>query len=295
MVTNCNVIHAQGRKTTLSQKIAYGGREGQLSDQGRSRTFYLYTPKSYNSRRGMPLVLVLHGHGGSGRSIAHTSRFNSLAEQKGFIVVYPDGIDQEWSLRDDVSFVDALIDHVKEIRNIDSHRIYAVGFSKGGILTQALACRLPNKIAAFASVAGALPVRLKGNCQPRSPVSMLMINGTNDRSVRYEGDDDTQQRGALISVPATIHFWRSHNGCPSSAQVRQLPHPRLSDGFKVKTSRYSDCSGGSEVLLAAVVGAGHLWPGGASDDVSVNKFNNKLGFNASKTIWDFFYRHHFPY
>ncbi len=299
LVTDCNASHAQGRMTP-GRKIAYGARDGQLSDHGRSRTYYLYTPTSYHSHRPMPLVLVLHGHGGSGRSIAHVSRFNNLAEQQGFIVAYPDGIDQEWSLRansqthvDDVSFVNTLIDHLQQIRNIDSHRIYVTGFSKGAILAQALACKLPDKIAAFGSVAGALPARLKPNCQPRTSVSMLMINGTRDQSVHYQGDGDTQERGALISVPATVNFWRTHDGCPSSAQIRQIPDSRSRD-FKVKIARYSSCKSGSEVLLASVVGGGHFWPGGASSDVSINRLNNKLGFNASKTTWNFFQRHSLP-
>gem|GEM_PF-564266 len=325
LVTDCNLSHAQGkiisgkkiayatrdgqlsdhgrsRSYYLSgKKIAYGARDGQLSDHGRSRSYYLYTPKSYHSHRPMPLVLVFHGHGGSGRSIAHVSRFNNLAEQQGFIVAYPDGIGQEWSLRansqthvDDVSFVTTLIDHLQQIRNIDSHRIYATGFSKGAILAQALACQLPDKIAAFGSVAGALPVRLKPNCQPRTSVSMLMINGTKDQSVHYQGDDDTHERGALISVPATVNFWRTHDGCPSSAQVRQIPDSRSRDRFKVKIARYSSCKSGSEVLLASVVGGGHFWPGGASTDVGINKLNTKLGFNASKTTWNFFQRHSLP-
>lgn len=279
------------------EKILRGDNYGQMSDQGRLRTYYLYTPKSYHPNRPLPLVLVFHGHGGSGRSIANTSRFNELAEKLGFIVVYPDGIDHEWSFRsysqtrvNDVSFVAALINHLQQITSIDSGRVYTTGFSKGGILSQVLACELPNKIAAFASVAGALPVRLKPICQPRTPISMLMINGTNDLSVHYNGDDDSQP-GALISIPETVNFWRSHDKCLSKAQVRQLPHPKESDRFKVKISRYSNCSGGSEVLLTTVVGGGHLWPGGASSDVTINKFNTKLGFNATKTIWDFFQRH----
>ncbi len=300
LVTDCQVIQAQER-TISSRKIAYGGNDQQISDQGRSRTYYLYTPKSYNSRRPMPLVLVLHGHGGSGHSIARVSRFNTLAEQEGFIVAYPDGINQEWSLRsnpqtnvDDVSFVSALLDRIQQTRNIDSEKIYVTGFSKGAILAQALACKLPNKIAAFASVAGALPVRLKPNCQPRTAVSMLMINGTNDRSVQYQGDRDSQERGALISVPATINFWRSHDHCSGAAPVRLLPGANPRAPYKVKISRSSGCKDASEVLLATVVGGGHSWPGGTSDDASLNKFNNKLGFNASKMIWNFFERHSLP-
>jgi polyhydroxybutyrate depolymerase len=66
--------------------------ESYVSHQGKLRTYYLYTPKSYNQNRPMPLVLVFHGSNGTGHSIADVTRFNDLAEKKGFIVVYPDGI-----------------------------------------------------------------------------------------------------------------------------------------------------------------------------------------------------------
>ncbi len=295
LVAGYNAIPAQAK--TITKKIAYGGSDRQLNFQGRSRSYYLYTPKSYHSNRPMPLVLVFHGHGGSGHSIARVSRFNTLAEQKGFMVAYPDGIGREWNVSpnskaNDVSFTTALIDHLGQIRNVDNHRIYATGFSKGAILAQALACKVPNKIAAFSSVAGALPVRLKSNCQPPTPVSMLMINGTNDRSVPYRGENP-QQRGALSSVPATVSFWRTHNGCPSSAQIRQLADGNSSD-LKVRIARYPSCKSGSEVLLASVVGGGHFWPGGASSDGSLNRLNNQLGFSASRTSWNFFNRHTLP-
>lgn len=301
LLTACESLQAQERSLP-KEKFSYGDSYGQLNDQGQLRTYYLYTPKSYNPNRPMPLLLVFHGHGGSGHSIADVTRFNELAEQKGFIAVYPDGIDHEWSLRhpgpfakeNDVAFVNALIEHLKQTRTIDSHRIYATGFSKGGILTQALACELSDKIAAFASVAGSLPVRLKPNCQPHSPISMLMINGTNDLAVNYQGDKDTSQRGALVSVPETVNFWRSQDKCTSAPEVKELPGSNPRDRIQVKTARFSGCSGGSEVMLASVVSGGHFWPGGATQDPSTIQFNAKLKFNASNTIWDFFGRHTLP-
>ena len=279
------------------EKISPDDGLGKLNNQGQIRTYQLYTPSYYQPDQSMPLVLVFHGNNGTGASIAEVTRFNKLAEQKGFIVVYPDGINHNWHLKnsshkkvDDFSFVATLIDKIKQIRNIDSHRIYATGFSKGAIFAQDLACELPSQFAAVASVAGSLPVRLKYTCQPKSPVSMLMINGTNDQSVHYEGDDKSK-KGALISIPEAVELWRKIDGCTSSAQVEHLPDPSPSDYFKVKTSHYSGCSSGAEVMLAAIENAGHLWPGGASTDPNVNQFNNKLGFNASQTIWDFFQRH----
>ncbi|MDF5729008.1 MAG: PHB depolymerase family esterase, partial [Rhizonema sp. PD38] len=299
VITSCKFIDA--KETTMpGDNSSSSDSDGQLNDQGIKRTYYLYTPESYDPDRPMPLVIVFHGHGGSGHSIAQVSRFNDLANQKGFIVVYPDGLDGEWSLRgifpakvNDVSFTTALLEHIQHIRNIDSRRIYATGFSKGAILTQALACKLPDRIAAFASVAGSLSIRFKPSCHPSTTVSMLMINGTNDQSVHYQGDHDSQ-RGSLISIPETVNFWRQHDGCASQPQVRKLPDPNPKDRFFVNVSRYSGCSKGTEVILASVMGGGHFWPGGASSDASLKKFNQNLGFNASKTIWDFFQRHSLP-
>ncbi|MBN3891303.1 MAG: hypothetical protein HWQ43_19825 [Nostoc sp. JL31] len=290
LVTACDSIQAD-EKSITKDKILIGDNYGELYDQGKLRTYYFYTPKSYNLDRSMPLVLVFHGDDGNGRSISNVTRFNELAEQKGFIVVYPDGIDQKWSLRgnaqgkvDDVLFISTLINHLQQQLNIDSHKVYATGFSRGGILTQALACKLPNKIAGFASVAGSLPARLKPSCQPETPISMLTINGTNDRDVLFEGDDHTQ-RGALVSISDMVEFWRSHDRCTLSNASLNFSED------KVKTAIYTGCSGNSEVWQLAVVNGGHFWPGGSSTDESLNKFNAKLGLNASETIWDFFQRH----
>ncbi|MDF5707558.1 MAG: PHB depolymerase family esterase [Nostoc sp. S4] len=285
---------SQAEERSISKKIVRGENYGELYDQGKLRTYYFYTPKSYNSDRLMPLVLVFHGDDGSGQSISNVTRFNELAEKKGFIAVYPDGINQRWNVRgntqgkaDDVLFVSALIDRLQQQMNINSHKVYATGFSRGGILTQALACKLPNKIAGFASVAGSLPVKLKPNCQPQTPVSILTINGTNDRDVLYQGDNRTQ-RGALVSISDMVNFWRSHDQCTLSNKSLQFSED------KVKTSLYAGCSNNSEVWHLAVVNGGHFWPGGASTDESLNKFNAKLGLNASETIWNFFQRHSLP-
>ncbi|WP_171976932.1 alpha/beta hydrolase family esterase [Brasilonema sennae] len=310
LVAGCESMQAQ-QITIQEENVVYGQSNGELADQGYTRTYDIYTPKSYSPSRPMPLVMVFHGDEGSGRSISNVSQFNKLADQKGFIVVYPDGIDQRWSIKnknkrniDDVSFVKNLINHIQEVRNIDSRRIYASGFSRGGILTQALSCELSDKIAAFASVAGSLPRRLKPNCQPEMPVSILMINGTNDQSVNYQGDKKTQ-KGSLVSIPEAIEFWRTHNQCPEYTAKNdtflagnQSDAPAGSrasrDRSKLKTYSYSGCSAGSEVVELAVVNGGHLWYGGSSTDKDVNDFNKDLGLDSTQTIWDFFERHTLP-
>ncbi len=294
LITACDSLNAM--ETTPQQRLVYGDSSGELTDQGISRSYSIYTPKSYNPNRPMPLVLVFHGDGGSGKSISDVSKFNEKAEQQGFIAVYPDGINHKWHLRknntnniDDIAFVNNLISHLQQVRNIDSSRIYATGFSKGGILTQALACVLPDKFAAFASVAGSLPISFEQQCQPQSPVSMLMINGTNDHSVLYQGDKPNQ-KGALASIPKVTDFWRNQNNCRDGNNIADATNEKDNKNNSVQTYSYS-CSKGSEVVQLAVVNGGHIWYGGASDDESVNKFNQKLGLNSTQEIWNFFERH----
>ncbi|WP_335221433.1 extracellular catalytic domain type 1 short-chain-length polyhydroxyalkanoate depolymerase [Nostoc sp.] len=291
-----NSLQVEAKSVPRAKKLL-NENYGRVRNQGELRTYYIYTPKSYNPKHAMSLVLVFHGDRGSGNSIAQVTRFNNLAEAFGFIAVYPNGLDHQWSFTghlrkkiDDISFVAALIEHIERIRNINSRKIYATGFSQGGILTQALACKLPNKIAAFASVAGSLTARFVPSCHPSTSVSMMMINGTKDLNVHYNGDRMSQKE-ALVSIPETANFWRRHDQCTSSSEFQKLTGTKSSNRLRVKILRYSGCRNRSEVLQLAVVNGGHFWPGGASTDTKLNKLNIQLGFDASQTIWKFFQRH----
>ena len=295
LVSVCNLTQAMVKgKHTASKND--GMR--QLLAQGRLRTYYLHTPKSYRPDRQMPLVLMFHGSHGSGNSIAHVTRFNDLADKQGFIAVYPNGIDHYWSDAgdvspnvNDVSFVTALIKHLEQIRNIDRQRIYATGFSNGGMLTQTLACKLSDRIAAFASVAGTLPANLASSCKPKTPVSVLMINGTDDHSVPYRGGRIGGIGKQVVSIPKTVELWRQHDGCASKAM--QPPHKIDRNPDEVEISRYLGCRGGSEVMLVTVKHGGHSWPGSVSQNLS-QYHDNVSEINASEVIWDFFQRHTLP-
>jgi len=284
-------------------KVSISDGSKEFLYQGKAQTYYLHTSKSYKLDYSMPLVVVFHGSGGSGKSIADVTRFNELADQKGFIVVYPDGINHRWNqIRhysspqvdvNNASFVVALIEHLKQIRNIDIHRIYATGFSAGAILTQSLACNLSDRIAAFASVAGTLPANVASSCKPKSAVSILMINGIGDESVPYPGGKVDDIREA-ISVPETAEIWRQHNNCASNPKIEPPSNTNASDSNQVKISRYSGCRNGSEVMLVSLKDIGHAWPGGASGNMKEAQGNVKSGINATQTIWDFFQRHTLP-
>ena len=279
--------------TSVSQSSAQsfarpGDEVGTLTDQEQPRTYLLHTPKSYRPDRPMPIVIAFHGYGSQGKDLAASSGLNDLADQQGFLVVYPDALDRRWNLTegtfgalfnrvDDVKFVAALIDHLTQIRAVNPRRIYAMGVSNGGFLVQRLACEPSNRIAAFASIVATLPGQLQANCKASRPVSMLMINGTADRKVPWEGGRPPKvPYGWILSVPASIEFWRQHNQC-SVKVIKQAVNER------VDIDRYPTCQAQSEVELVTLKGIGHLFPRGGGG-------RNQL-INGGVEVWRFFDRH----
>gem|GEM_PF-641303 len=261
---------------------------GAFMDQGQRRTYYLHTPPSYQTGQPLPLVLAFHESSGTGKDMAAHTGLNHLADEKGFMVVYPDGLNEKWNVsdkaatgEDNVLFVQALIAHLGQIRAIDHQRIYAAGLSNGGILVQKLACKKPAQIAAFATVAASLPAQFQPKCQNQTPISILMINGTADAVVPWDGgappDIHVGRDLSLPSIPNVINFWQQHDGCMSPPTV-----VHRSDKL-VTTSSYTNCQAGSEVTLLTLNGASHIWPGGG--------YGTSPFVDASETIWDFFERH----
>jgi hypothetical protein len=121
------VLHNKPMQAVLSptfqslSAVADHNLAGKLMDQGQQRTYYLHTPPSYQPGNAMPLVLAFHGSGDQGKDMAAHSGLSQLADQEGFIVVYPDGINKKWNVsdsapEDNVAFVHALIAHISQIR-----------------------------------------------------------------------------------------------------------------------------------------------------------------------------------
>jgi polyhydroxybutyrate depolymerase len=279
---------------------------GELKHDGLTRSYLLYIPDSLEKNRHTPLVLVFHGGFGSGERIARRIGMNAVADKEKFIVAYPDGIDRHWndgrsttaSGADDVSFVLAMIERIKEEYMIDEKRIYATGLSNGGYLTTRLACESSDVIAAFAPVISTMPVPLNVNCKPGRPVPVMMINGKDDPLVPWDGGQLNSGKrmggkgGEVISVPDTIRFWRMHNNCTDDYAETTLPDKDSDDGTRVKQKKYTECEAGTEVTLLTVVGGGHTWPG-APERPRMKKRtgNTSYDIDASEVIWEFFERH----
>lgn len=285
-----------------SSSYAAGTRAQQLTYMGTERSFRLHVPPGYDGERALPLVMLFHGGGGSGRQFELASaRMNPIADREGFVAVYPDGsgVLKTWNgvgccgyavqnEVDDVGFVDALLDHLETELCLDTRRLYASGMSNGAILSHRLACELSSRLAAVAPVAG---TDMTARCHPSRPVPIMQIHGSDDGHVPWNGGEGCGPAGvSFTSVPDSLARWRTRNGCSD----RESEYLRLGDGA---CARLEGCAAGADVVLCTIRGGGHNWPGGEppADLVpcAADGFQSS-SFSASEVIWRFFTKHALP-
>jgi len=275
------------------------------------RTFLIHTPTAYDGKKALPLVLCFHGGVGTGSEQERKTAFSSLADRENFIVVYPDGFNNQWNdgrgggfsgamTTNDVGFVAALLDYLQKNYRIDAKRIYAAGGSNGGIFTNRLGVELSDKFAAIAAVVGNLPVDPKTNkpFAPQTgktkPLSVLMINGTDDPFVKWEGGRVKGGDGRVTSVAETVSSWVKSNGCNQTPKIETLPDKFPDDGTIVRRESYANCKDSTEVVLYAIVGGGHGWHGATDRGLSGGRSlsgNLSREINSTEVIWGFFKKH----
>ncbi|KAA3648677.1 MAG: hydrolase [Chloroflexi bacterium] len=267
------------------------GRET-ITVDNTDRKYRIYVPSTYQEEP-LPLVLVFHMLTASGKTTEWLTGFNEIAEREGFIVVYPEGYKNSWAEGsnlyaadqdqiNDVGYISALIDKLMGEYVIDANQIYATGFSSGGLMVQRLGCELSDRISAIASVGATLSTNSFESCNPQQPLPVLMIHGTEDHGVPWQGDSN------YLSVPDTIEFWSKHNGCGDILEKTQLPDIK-EDGTTVKIDAYTGCLENSSVNLYTIYEGGHTWPGG-NQAVQLWGLNGRISqdLNASQTVWAFF-------
>jgi polyhydroxybutyrate depolymerase len=277
--------------------------EGSITSDGRVRTYLTYVPQ--NVAPGAPLVIAMHGSGGSARQMRAATGygFELLADQHGFAVVYPDGFEGYWNACnivgdysanklniDDVAFMTALVDKLAGEAGIDRERVFAMGLSRGGHMAFRLALEAPTRFRAVAAVAANVPAPENFKCEPAGATSSVMImNGTADPLNPFDGGEVTLYgfigRGAVRSSRESALYFATLNAIAPEPKSTSGP---VADGFRVVRSLWRS-DGPIEVELVAIQGGGHVIPQPAT------RYPRILGPtprepNGPEVMWDFFAR-----
>ena len=269
-----STVHAQSGSAATSPcaLTPTPGVTQHLSSGGRQRSYRLFVPSGSEARTRLPLVLDLHGSGGTSDDQARTSRFEIVAAREGIVVATLQAEGGRWNVPvvdgrpDDVAYVADVIDHVAARTCVDLARVYATGFSGGARMTSLLGCRLGDRIAAIAPMAG---LRWPAPCGGR-PVPVLTFHGLADPQNPYAGHAAGRGAEWLESVPEALAGWARHNGCDSDV-LQEDPEGPLS------IMRYQGCDADAEVRLIRIDGLGHTW---AREEI-----------DATADMWRFFARH----
>jgi polyhydroxybutyrate depolymerase len=273
------------------------------------RTYYLHLSPNYESSTKLPVVFVLHGGGkADGDEVAERTGYMKIADRENFVSVYPNGVDSQWNdgrgktFRrpkgntnvDDVGFISALIDHLIRDYKGDPRKIYVTGLSNGGMMTLRLGCEISSKLAAIAPVIANMPENIVKNCKPDSPLPVLLMNGTEDPLVPWNGGSVKffrREMGEVVSTAETMQFWVKHNQCNSTPEIVMLPNNDRNNGSRVQVSTYTNNTNGAEAILYTIMGGGHSFPGSNIPNRPriLGKKNNDI--NGSEIIWKFFKQH----
>jgi len=282
----------------LIEGVSYHVRNrsnGSIISSGVEREYLLHVPRSYDRSKPTPLVISMHGGALWPAAQKEISQWNRVADEHGFIVVYPSGVrghgPRAWragggpGLMRDVRFISELIDTLRASYNIDSARIYANGLSNGGGMTFVLSCALSDRIAAVGLVAPAIFLPWKA-CTDRRAVPMIAFHGTADGAVPYHGGHSWVAPASFPDIPAWMQKWAERNRCG--------PNPADSVVAADVTRReYMSCAGGAAVVLYTVLDGGHTWPGGGRQpEWFVGTTSHSI--DATSLMWSFYRDHQLP-
>ena len=266
---------------------SYSQTQGSFMHDGETRDFVYFIPSNWNNENQLPLLIVLHGLTQSGNGIMEITQFNEIAENEGFVVCYPDGLNNSWNADmnslnsdvDDLGFIESLVSYFEDNFNTNSQMRYLSGFSNGGFLSHKIASESDMCFAAIATVAGNMSSTTVENFDPDYPTSVLHIHGTADAIVPYNGGPAT---GA--SVEEVLNLWKSHLSCDSEPLYEVMPNPEVLDFSYPEKYSYQNCIS-SELEHIKVIGGGHQWPGIETLFGGVGTIN--MDFYSPQVIWDF--------
>jgi polyhydroxybutyrate depolymerase len=238
-----------------------------------TRAFSVIVPSTYKASTPAPLIIALHGYTSSGAQTEEYLKMTPVAEARGILYVYPDGtLDQGgarfWNATpaccnfykskvNDEAFIMSIIDTVSKNYNVDQKRIYVIGHSNGGFMTNHMACSNSDRIAAVASFAGEQYADAK-SCKASKPISVLQIQGTSDETINYKGGN--LFGNSYPGAEKTASMWASLDKCRAKPvkSATKLDIDSSISGSETTVTKYSNCANKTSVELWSIAGGAHV-------------------------------------
>ena len=291
------LVHPGLYAQDINKTLSFGGRE---------RNYILHLPPGWQINRSYPVLFAFHGGGGTARQSARFYHLDELADQHGFIVVYPDAINKAWNIPgltsraphldttvDDRGFISLLMDTLVASYAADPHQFFLTGISRGGMFSFYLASALNERVAGIAPVCAGISRTLALTYHFNKPVPVLMINGTGDPLIRYEGGYGSfnqknlgNEDADLLPAEELLELIAKQNHCSGEPQSRAIPNTVRYDGCTALAYSYP-CEG-AHLQFIKVINGGHTWPGGSQYLPKAIVGKVCRDFKAEEKIFSFF-------
>jgi len=226
------------------------------------REFFIHIPEQCKGKPS-PVVFALHGGSASSGLAMHLKvDYTPVADREGFVVIYPSGI-EGWNngvkhkytggvnTSDDLGFFRAMFDTLIADGTADARRIYITGGSNGAVMNYKLLSEMADRIAGAGIVVATLPTVVLTWPKPSRPVPVVIMLGTKDPMMPWEGTRGQQ------SAQATIDFWKSVNGCTGEGVKKEFPDKDPNDGCRVRSESWV---GKAPMVFYTLDGHGHGFP-----------------------------------
>lgn len=263
----------------FASQIIYGQeKQKQFTYDGEIRTYTVHEPSFKRNQGSLPLVIGLHGTGSTGNQFIATAFLIQKAKKEKFIVACPNalvnnkltyfnaggGYEELTNGTDDIGFISALIDTMIVNYDVDTTKIYVMGFSNGSMMAYRVAAELSHKIAAIGAVSGPMVYEY---CNPVFPVPIIHFHGLSDNLVPYDGKSGNNL--VFPPIDSVMAVWREINDCNSTPET-------IYNQSGIIGKKWTSSNGKGDIELYTIQDMEHEWPRPAN-----------CGISATDVIWDF--------